>query len=360
VLALLTDEQHMLEEIAAQLAQSVGLANPSDLDKVDRAKGWAALADAGLLGLRARDDQGNPTASGVEVALVVEALGAALAPLPYAGSGVLATELLSLAAAPEAWLTELTDGSARCALLLTEDLSRLAHVDELSGAFAWDADLATHALAIAGDQNALQVVRVALGESWAPVEGADLTRVLRRAGSAPTPDQIEEAGRPLTRGQFDTWLALALTVVSADIVGALKHGLDEVVGYTKERVQYGVPVGSFQAVQHLCAESLVAVEASASTVKYAAWAVDELDPAEALVAARTAKAYCATTARTVAETIMQVYGGIGQTWEHIAHFVARRTYLDRTSFGDDAVQLSAIADARLGSIADMSTAVGGR
>jgi alkylation response protein AidB-like acyl-CoA dehydrogenase len=348
VLALLTEEQQMLQEIATQLAQSVGLTNPSDLDKVDRAKGWAALADAGLLGLRARDEQGIPTASGVEVALVVEALGAALAPLPYAGSAVLATELLSLAGAPEAWLADLTDGSTRCALLLSEDLSHLAHVDELADALAWDADGATHGLALGGEADAPHVVRVALGEAWAPVEGADLTRVLRRAGSAPAPDQIEEAG-VLTAAQFDSWLALALTVASADIVGALKQGLEQVVAYTKERVQYGVPVGSFQAVQHLCAEALVAVEASASTVKYAAWAIDELDPAEALVAARTAKAYCGTTARTVAETIMQVYGGIGQTWEHIAHFVARRTYLDRSLFGDDAVQLSAIADARLGS-----------
>jgi alkylation response protein AidB-like acyl-CoA dehydrogenase len=348
VLALLTEEQQMLQEIATQLAQSVGLTNPSDLDKVDRAKGWTALADAGLLGLRARDEQGNATASGVEVALVVEALGAALAPLPYAGSAVLATELLSLAGAPEAWLAELTDGSTRCALLLSEDLSHLAHVDELADALAWDADGATHGLALAGEAGAPHVVRVALGEAWAPVEGADLTRVLRRAGSVPAPDQIEEAGA-LTTAQFDTWLALALTVSSADIVGALKQGLEQVVAYTKERVQYGVPVGSFQAVQHLCAEALVAVEASASTVKYAAWAIDELDPAEALVAARTAKAYCGITARTVAETIMQVYGGIGQTWEHIAHFVARRTYLDRSLFGDDAVQLSAIADARLGS-----------
>jgi alkylation response protein AidB-like acyl-CoA dehydrogenase len=231
---------------------------------------------------------------------------------------------------------------------LSEDLSRLAHVGELADALAWDADGATHGLALAGGADAPQVVRVALGEAWAPVEGADLTRVLRRAGSAPAPDQIEEAGA-LTAAQFDTWLALALTVASADIVGALKQGLEQVVAYTKERVQYGVPVGSFQAVQHLCAEALVAVEASASTVKYAAWAIDELDPAEALVAARTAKAYSGTTARTVAETIMQVYGGIGQTWEHIAHFVARRTYLDRALFGDDGAQLSAIADARLGS-----------
>src|SRR5665213_464297 len=156
----------MLQEIATQLAKTVGPTHPSDLEKVDRAKGWAALADAGLLGLRARDEQGKPTASGVEVALVVEALGAALAPLPYSGSAVLATELLSLAGAPEAWLAELTDGSARCALLLSEDLTHLAHVDELAEALAWDADGATHGLALAGEAGAPQVVRVALGEAW--------------------------------------------------------------------------------------------------------------------------------------------------------------------------------------------------
>jgi alkylation response protein AidB-like acyl-CoA dehydrogenase len=143
-------------------------------------------------------------------------------------------------------------------------------------------------------------------------------------------------------------LALALTMVSADAVGAMRHGLEQAVAYTKERIQYGVPVGSFQAVQHMCAEALVAVEGADSTVKYAAWGVDELEPAEALLAARTAKAYCGMTSRAVPETIMQVYGGIGQTWEHIAHFVNRRNMLDRHVFGDDAVQQSAIADSRLG------------
>jgi alkylation response protein AidB-like acyl-CoA dehydrogenase len=128
----------------------------------------------------------------------------------------------------------------------------------------------------------------------------------------------------------------------------MRQGLTDVVEYAKQRYQYGVPVGSFQAVQHLCAEALVAVEGADSTVKYAAWAVDELEPADALLAARTAKAYTGITARTVPETIMQVYGGIGQTWEHIAHFVNRRAMLDRQVFGDDDVQLSAIADARLG------------
>ena len=180
------------------------------------------------------------------------------------------------------------------------------------------------------------------------MEAADLTKVLLRATTAPEASAVEPAGTPLSSDQYNKWLALALTIVSADMVGAMRQGMLDVVEYAKQRIQYGVPIGSFQAVQHLCAEMLVAVEGADSTVKYAAWAVDELEPAEALLAARTAKAYTSKTARTVPETIMQVYGGIGQTWEHIAHFVNRRTLLDRELLGDDEVQLLAIADARLG------------
>ena len=348
MLALLTEEQQMLQETVEQLATSVGLANPGDLHKVDRDMGWARLAEAGLLALRARGADSRPTASGVEVMVVAEALGGALAPLPYVGSAVLAFELLSQARAPQAWLDDLADGTARCALALTADLSRLATVDELDGALAWDADGASHALALSGRVGAPEVVRVALDGEWVPVEAVDLTRVVCEARPAAAGRSIEGAGRSLSTEEFDRWLALALVAVSADAVGAMRKGLEGAVAYTKERVQYGVPVGSFQAVQHLCAEALVAVEGADSTVKYAAWAVDELDAAEALLAARTAKASCAGASRTVPETIMQVYGGIGQTWEHIAHFVNRRTLLDRQVFGDDTAQLSAIADARLG------------
>ena len=90
------------------------------------------------------------------------------------------------------------------------------------------------------------------------------------------------------------------------------------------------------------------VEGTMSALKYAAWAVDELDPTEALLAAQVAKAYAGMAADSVPETIMQVYGGIGQTREHIAHVVNRRTLLDRHALGTEHVQLLAIADHRLG------------
>jgi alkylation response protein AidB-like acyl-CoA dehydrogenase len=148
----------------------------------------------------------------------------------------------------------------------------------------------------------------------------------------------------------ERWLALALTLVCADVVGVMRSGLAKAVAYTKERIQYGVPVGSFQAVQHMSADCLVQSEAAASTTKYAAWAVDALPTAEALLAARTAKAYCASVARPVTETIMQIYGGIGQTWEHVAHVHTRRALLDRQILGDESEQLLRIADHRLASL----------
>jgi alkylation response protein AidB-like acyl-CoA dehydrogenase len=121
-----------------------------------------------------------------------------------------------------------------------------------------------------------------------------------------------------------------------------------VVEYSKTRIQYGVPIGSFQAVQHMCAEMLVETEAAASVTNYAAWAVDELDAGAGLLAARTAKAYCAPVAKQVGEMLMQAYGGIGQTWEHEAHLRTRRVMFDRKIFGDEAYQLLAIADLRMG------------
>jgi alkylation response protein AidB-like acyl-CoA dehydrogenase len=127
----------------------------------------------------------------------------------------------------------------------------------------------------------------------------------------------------------------------------MREALQRAVDYAKERVQYGVPIGSFQAIQHLCADTLVQVEATASAVRYAAWALDELAPGEALLAARTAKAHMAGVARDVTETVMQVFGGIGQTWEHIAHVFTRRALVDRQLLGDGPTQLDAIADARL-------------
>lgn len=340
MLALFNDEQQMFESTAKRLAQSIGITNPHDLQTGDRQRDWQTLAEVGVLGLRMRDD-GTPLASGVEVMIAAQALGENLVPQPFS-SAVLASELLSLAYAPTELIEELAAGETRYALLLDRSLQRLASADE-SDCIAWDSEGADYALGLSGDQ----LVRVSLHKGFeAGHKPADLTRVVlhRRTAHA----GAEALGQPISPTRMKRWYALALATIAADIVGALNGAQAGAVAYTRERVQYGVKIGSFQAIQHLCAEMLVQAQAAHSITCYAAWAVDELDADEALLAARTAKAYASSVALPVTEAVMQVYGGIGQTWEHIAHVYTRRVLLDARLFGDESYQLQQIADARLG------------
>ena len=343
MLALLTDEQQMFKETTAGLATAAGLVSPGDLSTIDADRAWHDIAAAGLLGLRVREG-GRPLATGVEVMLAVQVLASRLVPLPVLGSGILALELLAGAEAPGEWIDDLAAGRARYAVLLSPDLSRPADQYDIT-AIAWDGAGADYLLMLDHGDGQVRVTRSDAGGRVEWLDSIDLTRPTGRV--RPVPD-AEAAGRPLSPADLDRWLALALTAVSADIVGAMRGALEGAVEYSKRRVQFGVPIGSFQAVQHLCAESLVKVEAADSVTKYAAWAVDELDPAAALLAARTAKAYASSVARDVPETVMQVYGGIGQTWECIAHFYLRRALLDRQVLGTEQAQLALIAASRLG------------
>jgi alkylation response protein AidB-like acyl-CoA dehydrogenase len=158
---------------------------------------------------------------------------------------------------------------------------------------------------------------------------------LASVGSSPSADAM------------DRWLALGLSALSAEMVGAAEAGLRGAIEYSKTREAFGVPIGTFQALQHLAADAYVACEGLRSTNNHASWSVDEEDVPDALLAARVVKAYASRQMLGVAETAMQMYGGIGQTWEHIAHFYARRVLLNRYLLGDAQLQLAAIADRRL-------------
>ena len=112
--------------------------------------------------------------------------------------------------------------------------------------------------------------------------------------------------------------------------------------YAAERNQYGAPIGSFQAIQHLLADACVQAEGSRSVTRHAAWAVDALAPSEALAAATVAKAYCARAGREVCETAIQVHGGIGNTWDCLAHVYLRRALLSCDLLGDAGVSLERV------------------
>lgn len=277
----LTTEQQQLRDAAAKLADDLGPATVQDLDdqaritRLDKqieATGWRSLRSDG--------------ASGVEVAIVAEEFGRRLVDTPFLGP------------------------------VLADDLAR--HIgDDASGATVAVADRvidargARRALSLSG--GAVLAVDV-----QALTDGVDLTRA-----------EAKIVGSPVTLGEVpsqaaEQWRALALVATAADLVG-IAHGAHTVAcDYAKIREQYGKQIGSYQAVAHLLAESLALIEGSVSVLRHAAWGVDELVPAEAIRAAQIAKVYCARATRTVCETAIQVHGGIGNTWECVAHVYLRR------------------------------------
>lgn len=277
----LTAEQQQLRDAAAKLADDLGPAAVQDLDDQTRITrldkqiqntGWRSLRSDG--------------ASGVEVAIVAEEFGRRLVDTPFLGP------------------------------VLADDLGRHIDADVSAATVAVDdrvidARGARRALLLSGD--------TVLGvDVQACSQSVDLTRV--DAIMVGSPDALGKVSAEVA----EQWRALALVTTTADLVGISRGAHAVACDYAKIREQYGKQIGSYQAIAHLLAESLALIEGSVSVLRHAAWAVDELDPAEAIRAAQIAKVYCARATRTVCETAIQVHGGIGNTWECVAHVYLRR------------------------------------
>ena len=331
--ATLTEDQQLLADSVARIAEDLAPASVAALDTDDDGAGWQVLVDTGLLTLRARSAEGT-RASGVEAAIVAEAFGRKLSRVPFVGA-LLATELL-IAAGAEEELTAVASGARRVCIALDPDLARVAGT---ARALAWDGGGASHAATVARDERGWVVAtRPVAGRR---VESIDPTRTVverRAARSAAALGQLDDAA-------MARWTAFALTVLCADMVGLMQGALDLAVAHASQRVQFGRRIGSFQAIQHLCAEQHVSIEAARSATYHAAWAVDGLDAEDARDAASAAKVYVSAEAVTVTESAIQVLGGIGHTWESLAHLHLRRSLMDRATLGDDTTHLSAIADA---------------
>jgi alkylation response protein AidB-like acyl-CoA dehydrogenase len=339
MLAALNDDQRLLVDTTRRIVSDLETPEPRSLPVPDGGDAdWARLAETGLLGLHLPGAVGGGGAHSSDVALVVEQFGRNTSVVPYLGQGVLAPELALVGHASDEFLAKVADGSARITVALSHDLRRVARVGEQ--AVGWDARGATHALLLTQDD---RVALAPLGSDTLPQ--ADLTRTLRRISS--TVDS-EPLGARVDAGGLTRSEALMLTALGADLVGVMQAALEAAVGYAISRVQFGVPVGSFQAVQHLAADGKVLLEGSRSAMWYAAWAADELAPDEALLAARQFKAYASAAAIEVVEIQTQLFGGIAMTWEERAHLRVRRVLNDRLVLGDENTQLDVIADMRLG------------
>ena len=277
----LTAEQRQLRDAAAKLADDLGPGAVQDLDDESRiarldkqveTTGWRSLRSDG--------------ASGVEVAIVAEEFGRRLVDAPFLGP------------------------------VLADDLARHLDADARGTTIAVD----DRAIDARGCQRALLVsgTTILTAELETASAAADLTRL--EAGLSASPSALGEISAEVA----DRWQALALVTTSADLVGIARGAHAVACDYAKIREQYGKQIGSYQAIAHLLAESLALIEGSVSVLRHAAWAVDELTPAEAIRAAQVAKVYCARATRTVCETAVQVHGGIGNTWECLVHVYLRR------------------------------------
>ena len=277
----LTAEQQQLRDAAAKLSDDLGpgsvhdLADDGRISKLDK-----QIPQTGWRSLRSDD------ATGVEVAIVAEEFGRGLVDAPFLGP------------------------------VLADDLARRVGDNGSGSTIAVNG----HAIDARGYRRALTLdgTTVSAVDVGAARDAVDLTRATADINGTAT------AVGDLDSDAAQRWLALALATTSADLVGTARGAHTLACDYAKIREQYGKSIGSYQAIAHLLAESLALIEGSVSILRHAAWAVDELDPAEAIRAGRFAKVYCARAARTVCETAIQVHGGIGNTWECLAHVYLRR------------------------------------
>ena len=300
-------------------------AGPGAPDAKARAAARQTLDDLGLAELRRSTP---PAATAQECALLAEEYGRQPMTTSFVGTALLAPELLRLLGD-----TALPDCAAPT-IALAEDL-RFPDADPSGALAAWDCDGADAALCVAADGT---VTVLELGPA-APT--ADLGRAVRRI---PKDSPAQGLGR-LGASQYARWRAFALIMVSSELLGAARSLLDQSVEYARERRQYGREIGSFQAVQHLLADATVLVEACTSATRYAAWCLDEQQPAQALKAARVAKAETNTSAPEVVRAAMQVFGGIAQTWEFPAHLYLRRILVGSLTLATTPELLASLADA---------------
>jgi alkylation response protein AidB-like acyl-CoA dehydrogenase len=309
---------------------------------------WARLgSELGVHGLAVPEADGGAGGTLVDQAVAVEELGAALATGPLFGTVYLAIPALVAASAGSArdeLLGDLVEGRHTAAFAVADRAgafdSAALTVTAADGAVTGTAErvvdgaAADVLLVAATDADGVGLYAVdasAAGVTRTALVTLDLTRPQARVQFSGTPATLiagpAEADRVITHA-----LQVGSTLLAAEQLGAAQHLLDLAVAYAKTRLQFGRPIGSFQAVKHRLANMLVDVEHSRSTVYHAAWALTDGtdDPA---VAASIAQATCSATLSDVARQTIQVLGGVGFTWEHEAHLYFKRASTDAVLLG---------------------------
>jgi len=339
----LSDDQVALRDGARELLD--GLASPTRVRVVVDAGGgldlalWAAMCEQGWPVVARPEADGGLGLGPVEIAVLLEEVGGHAAPAPFA-STMLALDSLAAGGATEL-AGRLIDGGIGCvAWSRSADAVSAQRIGDDPGGERWAltgrpdptlyAPSASVAVVVAATDEGPGVFATDLG-AWGRPEresAMDRTRELGWLRLDATPAArvggVEAVERVVDYGAV---------AACAEMLGAALRVLDLSVEYAKDRVQFGRPIGSFQAVKHRCADMLVDVEGMRSTTYWAAWCLAAGDP-EASIAASTAKVWCADASKRVMASALQVHGGIGFTWEHDLHLFLKRAQLDQLSFGD--------------------------
>ncbi len=322
---------------------------------------WSAVADQGWLGIHLDEAAGGLGLGTVELAVVAEEMGRACFPGPFLGT-VWAATLIAATNPNSPHLEKLTNGESKGAVALLEPDSGWNLADVVLDAklvdgtwtlngrksFVLDANVADHLVFVARSPKGLLLGCVpasARGVTIHPTPGLDATRKIADV----TFEAVEVAGDDiLAEGkQAEAALARSLDVAAlcacADMLGGMQWILEDSVEYAKTRQQFGKTIGSFQAVQHMCADMLLWTESSRSAIYYAAWAIDA-NPDERPRAVGIAKAYTSDASREVANRGVQVHGGIGFTWEHDLQLYYKRSKALEILCGDAAHHRAELAE----------------
>jgi alkylation response protein AidB-like acyl-CoA dehydrogenase len=335
----LSDDQLALRDAARDLLD--GMASPEQVrahsagsEPLDRSL-WSAMVEQGWLGVELAEAHGGLGLGAVELAVLLEEIGRHVAPVPFRSTA------LAIGACARAG----RDGAV--AALLSGELTACIAWSRASDSVRaekngddWtltgradpvvDGPPADLAIVPALTSDGPKLFAVSLSEHGRPPRESamDLTRTVGWLHLDRTP--AEHLG---DEDAVDALLDRGATFTAAEMLGSAARVLELATDYAKERVQFGRPIGSFQAVKHRCADMLVDVEGMRSTVYWAAWCIGAAD-GDASIAASTAKTWCSDASKRVMASGLQVHGGIGFTWEHDLHFFLKRAQLDQLSFGD--------------------------
>ena len=318
---------------------------------------WNKMAGLGWMGLSYPEEFGGAGLTMVDLVVVLEEMGRVALPGPFFSTvtlGGLAILEAGSSDQKKRFLPGLVAGKTKATLALLEENARwdekgVALAAEKSGSgyqlsgvklFVPDAhvaDLIIWAARTSDGVTLFLVERQQPGVSTRLLKTMDQTRKLCEV----TLDKVQVGAEAVLGVPGKGWEALTRLIdrskvaLCAEMCGGAQKVLDLSVEYAKVREQFGRPIGSFQAIQHKCANMLVQVESAKSATYYAAWAVANDGP-DAPLAAAMAKAYCSDAYRQVAGEGIQVHGGIGFTWEHDLHIYFKRAKGSEVTFGDAA------------------------